>query len=444
MDGSLFLQWMATSAYNGSSFFAECSTNGTIKTPMTYLNMKDIDGPCGAFVILSPVVRGAEVELGYFPSDQSLQRKTFTKRTWKKDMQNLQLREGSHKEELLSEYLYILIIFDFKESDKGTYSLYCNSGAYTDSVQLHISERPSYPVLGPKFPDFNTTECIHVYVGSDLYCKTENGTEPVQVSLLNGQDSFDLAGSKGNKSLYRLKKVHQQMAGLSRRKVTCQVSNAALEKPYEVHGNLCSVEKGSLPVLTVPEQLHGETSTSICEVRNVFPALAIEIRIDKVLQADVEQINIFNGSSYTFTSIATMTKAHKTWNGKQMCCTLTPKYDFGLESVSVCKNINMQYLFMETAIVKESSPLILNLTCQSGGPFTPCSIAWSSNSVYLYPISTSQWTKNSTSGYISVSNALYFITKDVDGKRIQCYAKCENDSSDSKHETYTISIKAFQ
>ncbi|XP_052806919.1 uncharacterized protein LOC128236102 isoform X3 [Mya arenaria] len=340
-DGSFFLKWNASIEYNRTEIYAVCLTNATIGTPLITLNMKAIDGHCGALMILSPVARGTEVKVGYFPSDQSIRGQTFTKRTWKKDMHEFQLQKGSYEEKLFSEYLYILTILNFTQNDEGTYSLYCNSSGNTGSVQLHISERPSYPVLGPKFSDFNTTECIYVYVGSDLYCKTENGTEPVQVSLLIGNDSFVLAESEQNKGFYLFSNVQQKMAGLSRLNVTCQVSNAALETPYEVHGVLCNVEKGSLPVLTVPEQLHGERSSSICEVRNALPAPAIEIRVDKVLQANVQQIDLFDGSSHTFTSTATMTKTNTTWNGQQMCCTLKRK--FGLENVSECKNISMKF-----------------------------------------------------------------------------------------------------
>ncbi|XP_052803214.1 uncharacterized protein LOC128233537 [Mya arenaria] len=107
-------------------------------------------------------------------------------------------------------------------------------------------------------------------------------------------------------------------------------------------------------------------------------------------------------------------------------------------------SLSSSEFFMESDIIKESSPKILNLTCHSGEPCIPCEIVWSSNSVYLYPISTSQWTSNSGSGYISVSNALYFITKYVDGKRIQCSVNCSNESSYSINRTYTISFQAVQ
>ncbi|XP_052806942.1 uncharacterized protein LOC128236123 isoform X2 [Mya arenaria] len=451
-DGSFILKWKASNEYNGSTFYAGCSKNQTIKTSMTSIN---------------------------------------------------------------------------------------------------FTERPSYPVLGPKSPDFNTTECIYVYESSEVYCQTENGTEPVQVLLLIGQVSYVLSESEGNKGSYRLYNAYQQMAGMLRQNVTCQVSYSAQKTQYEVRGNLCNVETGSLPFLTVPEFLQRESSLYACEVRNAIPAPTIEIYVDKVLLGDVQQTDTFNESSHTFTSSAKVTMANKFWKGQEVCCTRSNRYDFGQKEVSVCKNISMKYpsseismsvnkiheyhntfyvcllniscetnesnppctiewssdidslrnarrynwtygdsgsyrvvsnvlqsftedmvggtitcssrchhfpsrlykdykisvseFFMETAIIDGYiSPKILNLTCHSGETCIPCTIVWSSNSVYLYPISTSQWTKNSGSGYTAVSNALYFITNDVDGKQIQCSAKCGNDSSDSKHETYTISFQAFQ
>ncbi|XP_052805928.1 uncharacterized protein LOC128235205 isoform X2 [Mya arenaria] len=642
--GSFFLKLTPSIEYNNSVFFARCSTNTTIKTRMISLNMKDIVGQCGALMLLSPVVRGADVILGYFPSDDSIKRQTFTRRTWQKNKQDIQLREGFYEEKISSVYLFTLTIFNFDEGDEGTYNLECNSVDNTESVQLHFLEQPSYPVLGPKSNDFNTTQCIYVYGGSDMYCITDNGTKPVQVILSLGQDSFVFGETEINNGLYRFRYANQQMAGLSRQNVTCQVSYAVLETSYEVHGILCNVEQGSPPILTVPEFLDGENSTASCAVRNAIPAPAIEMHIGTVLLDDVLQTDSFQGSSYTFTSSARVTKANIAWNGKEMCCTRKSKYEFGFNDISVCKNISMKFppsnisltinkipkynntyfisvlniscetnesnppctiewssdnsnlryiqsnnwtngdngrysavsnvlysvskymaggtitcsircdhfqshlttnytvsssggptlylnmtspvqlcpntrvtvnclvddsnangqwtlrwedanttvlrictqieeclltldytgdglntyicyawtsvdllkhsltvsssmtedLFMEATIVKQSIPNILNLTCNTSGKCMPCAIAWSSNSVLLDPISTSQWTKNSGSGYTSVSNALYFITKDVDGKRIQCSVNCGNESSYSNNETYTISFQAVQ
>ncbi|XP_052786355.1 uncharacterized protein LOC128221793 [Mya arenaria] len=240
-DGSFFFKWIASIEYENADFYAVCSTNTSIGTSMVSLNMKDIDGKCGALVLLSPVVRGANVELGYFPADFYIQRQTYNTRTWKKNINAIQLRNGSYEEDKISEYFYKLTVFNFDETDEGTYILECNSGGHTESVHLNMQEQPSHPILGPMSLDFKTTGCIHVYGGSDVYCITDNRTEPVQVVLLIGQDSFVLAESKVNKGSYRFHNVHQHMAGLSRRNVTCQVSYAALETPYEVHGILCNV-----------------------------------------------------------------------------------------------------------------------------------------------------------------------------------------------------------
>ncbi|XP_052806457.1 uncharacterized protein LOC128235695 [Mya arenaria] len=132
------------------------------------------------------------------------------------------------------------------------------------------------------------------------------------------------------------------MAGLSRRNVTCQVSNAAIEKPFEVHGIVCNVEKGTPPVITVPVFLDGESSTPICEVRNAIPAPAIDIYIGNVLLSDVQQTDIFNGSSHTYTSTAKVTKTNKLWNGKEMCCTRKSFDDMGIADHSICKNISIK------------------------------------------------------------------------------------------------------
>ncbi|XP_052805080.1 uncharacterized protein LOC128234703 [Mya arenaria] len=341
-DGSFFLKLETFIEYNGSYFYAGCSTNATIRSSLISLNVKEIVGLCGALVILSPVVRGADVKLGYFPSDYSLRHQLSTRRTWKRNVDEIWFREDSYEEKIISEYLYILTIFNFKKRHEGMYMLYCKSGATTDFVHLLIPEPPSYPIIGPKSADYNTTGCIYVYGDSDLYCQTENGTEPVQVALLLGRDSFSLAESEQNKGVYIFSNVHQQMAGLARRNVTCQVSNAAIETPYEVHGILCNVEKGSPAVLTVPEFLDGESSTTICEVRNALPAPVIEIRVSNVLLSDVQQTDLFNGSSHTYTSTAKVTTTNKLWNGEEMCCTRKTIHDFGIADHSICKNISIK------------------------------------------------------------------------------------------------------
>ncbi|XP_052806480.1 uncharacterized protein LOC128235717 [Mya arenaria] len=356
-NGSFFLKWTASGEYNRAKFYAECSANTTIRTHMTSLNMKDIVGQCGAIGLLSPVVLGADVKLGYFPADHYIHHnQSYNTRTWKKYTDEKPLREIPYVDEKVSEYLYILTIFRFNESDEGTYVLNCKLAGNSNSLQLHIADRPSYPVIGPKFPESNTIECIYVYRGSDFYCKTINGTEPVQVVLLLGHDSFILSEEKRNKGLYTFHNVHQEMAGRSRLNVTCQVSNEALETPFEVHGILCSVEIGSTPVLKVPEIIEGENSVAICKVSNAFPAPAIEIRVANILLANVQRNDSFNGYSHMFTSTATVALTNK-WNGKEMCCTRTSKYNFGLKIESVCENIPME--FCPTLNLNKKSPLDL-------------------------------------------------------------------------------------
>ncbi|XP_052805084.1 uncharacterized protein LOC128234704 isoform X2 [Mya arenaria] len=409
-DGSFFLKWKASIEYNRSDFYAGCSTNTTIVSSLIALNVKEIVGQCGALVILSPVVRGGDVKLGYFPSDYSIQQINTT-RTWKTNIQDIELRKGGH----------------------------------TDSVQLHIPEPPSYPILGPKIADFNTTKCIYVYEDSDIYCQTENGTEPVQVALLLGQDLFVLAESEQNNGFYLFSNVHQHMAGLSNRNVTCQVSNAAIETPYEVQDILCNVEKGSQPDQTVPEYLDGANSSTTCEVRNAFPAPVRDIHIGNVLLSDVQQTDLFNGSSHTYASTAKVTKTHKLWNGKEMCCTRKSIDDFGIADHSICNNISIKYPPSDISMSVSKKPeysdsvsaYFMNLSCETNESNPPCVIEWASNRDDLRYINSGNWTYGEHGSF--VSNVIYKVTKDMVGGIITCSTRCNHFSSHLT-ENYVVSF----
>ncbi|XP_052806656.1 uncharacterized protein LOC128235909 [Mya arenaria] len=448
---SYFLKWTATFAYNRAVFYTVCSTNTSIRTSIVSLNMTDIVGQCGSLVLLNQVVHGADVKLGYFPSDLSLYYKSFLTRTWKKNNEKIQLREGYYVEETVSAYLYTLTVLNFDHRDAGSYILECNTTETTDHVQLYVLERPSYPVLGPKSPDFNTTECIYVYEGSDLYCKTDNGTKPVHVVLLLGQDSIVLAESKYIKGLYRFHDVYQRMTGLSRQNVTCQVSNAALETPYDVHDILCNVEKGSPPVLTVPEFLDGESSTTVCEVHNAFPAPAIEIRVGIFLLADVQQIDSFNRSSNTFTSRLKATKTNKRWNGKEMCCIRDSNNAFGLTNMSICANISIKYPPSDLSILfykihecsNNASVYILNMFCETDASNPPCAIEWASDNDNVRYVHINNWTIGKNGSFRSVSNVLYNVTKDMAGGTITCSTRCEHFPS-HLNASYAISFSGSQ
>ncbi|XP_052761030.1 uncharacterized protein LOC128203586 isoform X2 [Mya arenaria] len=360
-----------------------------------------------------------------------------------------QTMNGPNIERYLEDGSFFLKWTASIEYNKSVFYAGCstNTTIRTHMVSLDMTERPSYPVLGRKYPDFNTTKCIYVYKGSDFYCKTENGTDPVQLFLLFGQKSYADDESKGIKGLYRINNVHQQMDGLSRRNVTCQVSYAALETPYEVHGILCNVEKGSLPVLTVPEFLDGENSTAICEVRDAIPAPLIEIRVGNVLLSDAQQIDSFNGSSHTFTSKTTVTKTNQVWDGKEMCCDRKSKDDFGLKDVSVCKNISIRYppseLSMSVNKIHEysnnMSVCFLNMSCEMDVSNPPCIIEWSSDNDNLRYVYRNDWTNGQNGSSRFISNVRYNVTADMPGGTITCSTRCGHFPSVSD-KSYTVSF----
>ncbi|XP_052803266.1 uncharacterized protein LOC128233570 [Mya arenaria] len=187
-DRSLFLKWWASNVYNRSHFYAGCSTNTTIRTRLISLNMKDIVGTCGALVLLGPIVRDAEVKLGYFPSDYSIQHQAYSGRTWKKNLEEIELRIGSYEEEIVSEYFYVLVIFNFDERDEGMYILSCNESGNTDSVQLQFPDPPSdisMSVIKTHDYNKNSSACF-----LDVSCQTKESNPPCTIEWSSDNDNL--------------------------------------------------------------------------------------------------------------------------------------------------------------------------------------------------------------------------------------------------------------
>ncbi|XP_052759630.1 uncharacterized protein LOC128202649 isoform X1 [Mya arenaria] len=206
-------------------------------------------------------------------------------------------------------------------------------------------------------------------------------------------------------------------------------------------------EEGNLPKLIVPEFLDGEGSTTICEVRNVFPAPEIEIHVDKELLADAQQTDSFNRSSLTFTSLAKVTKANKTWNGKKMCCTRKIKYDIGLYDKTVCKHINMKYppsdLSMSVHKIHEYTNSVhvclLDMSCETNESNPPCTIEWASVTDNLQYVRRSNWTNGDSGRFRSVSNVSFSVSKDMPGT-ITCATRCDHFKS-HLNTTYTVTFQ---
>ncbi|XP_052818543.1 uncharacterized protein LOC128244590 isoform X2 [Mya arenaria] len=312
----------------------------------------DIVGRCGALVILGPVVRGTDVELGYFPSDLSIKRRIDNgRRAWKKNDHPIHLGGDSYKERTVSEYLYILTIFNLDETDEGTYMLSCNAYSNTDSVQLHIEDMPSVLSMSvKKIHEYNNNVCVWFL---NISCETNISNPPCTIEWSSDNDNL------------RYK----------------QSNNWTYGKSHSYHS-----------------------------VSNV----------------------LYNVNTY-------MT------GGTITCSTICDHFPFNLNTdYTVSSSDFSPEQFMKAEIVKESNHNVLNLTCKTVDTCMPCTIAWSSNSVFLSSISTAQWTNASNLGYTTVSNALYLITKGLDGKRIHCSTYCGNASSHSEQETYIISLEDFQ
>ncbi|WAR06648.1 hypothetical protein MAR_022017 [Mya arenaria] len=92
-------------------------------------------------------------------------------------------------------------------------------------------------------------------------------------------------------------------------------------------------EKGSDPILNMPEYIHDENTTVSCEVSNARPPASIEILVDNQAIIEAVKSDILDETSKPFACKASILKIDKNWNGKEICCLLTQPLTFSLDEV---------------------------------------------------------------------------------------------------------------
>ncbi|XP_052805795.1 uncharacterized protein LOC128235101 [Mya arenaria] len=295
---------------------------------------------------------------------------------------------------------------------------------------LILKFKPKPPILGPQLEDFSTTNCIYGNSGLDIYCKTQGGTKPIQVSLTIGKRQYHLIENKTESGLYEMNKsLSDPFTVLSKTDVICQVSNEVTPEPLIVSAFLCRSEEGETPTLTVPESFVGENSLTLCEVRHARPAPKLAIYVANVMVTNVIQEDTFNDSSYMFTSKVKIQKPSRHWNANRMCCIRRSKVSN--DSLQVCKNVTFEYppsdlvMVVHRTFESDETVQILNISCNAVNSYPQCDISWGSKPPHVRPISTESRIDIRNDSYFSFSKAVFTLTKDNDNVgEIFCFTRC--------------------
>ncbi|WAR06220.1 hypothetical protein MAR_021589 [Mya arenaria] len=129
-------------------------------------------------------------------------------------------------------------------------------------------------IVGPQFGDFFKTKCVYADTGIDIFCRTDFGIKPLNISIKVGRQFLPLVVE----------------------------------------------EFGTGPTIRDPSCFYGDNLTATCEVNDALPVPMIEIRLDEK-KLKVQQHDEYERFKNTFSSKTTLTTVDKEWNGTEMCCT---------------------------------------------------------------------------------------------------------------------------
>ncbi|XP_052804115.1 uncharacterized protein LOC128234126 [Mya arenaria] len=340
-DDGVYYDTMSFVAYkhcNNSKFHVQCSheniTSNTVK-----LHLQEISPNCGNLVLLSPEVKyGKHVAIGYYPPDTLVKENDlYHERTWLNGLEHpVHLRNDTYKERKMSDYLYTLNIYNFTESKAGRYALKCDESIVSSTNWLH-KHATDKQLIGPI-----RDECVYGNANTTIYCNTSRTTGKTHVTLSIGSEAITMTEDESQPGLYAVGLDVNTWRDHDGDIVTCNVSNDNYIHDQKSSAKLFYMEKGSDPILNMPEYIHDENTTVSCEVSNARPPASIEILVDNQAIIEAVKSDILDETSKPFACKASILKIDKNWNGKEICCRKNSVFNGLLEAT--CKTLNIKLL----------------------------------------------------------------------------------------------------
>ncbi|WAR17775.1 hypothetical protein MAR_032369 [Mya arenaria] len=254
----------------------------------------EIRPECGNLLLLSSEIKyGTTVEVAYYPSDQrTFGNHPYNKRTWLKGVlqEPLHLRDNIYEEWKMSDYLYTLKIYNLNERKAGRYALKCerSMASATNWLSIHVT------LIGPIWDD-----CVYGNADTTIYCNTSRTSGSTHVTFSKSQE-FTMTQHGRQTGVYAIELDVNTWRDHDGGFVICMVSNDAYVHDLKSTTKLCYMEKGSDPILNIPEYIHNENTTISGEVLNTRPPACIEIMVNNEDIIDAVQENLLNESSKTF------------------------------------------------------------------------------------------------------------------------------------------------
>ncbi|WAR06649.1 hypothetical protein MAR_022018 [Mya arenaria] len=323
------MSFVANRRWNNSKVHVRCNHKNEISNTVK-LHLQEIRPICGNLVLLSPEIKyGKNVEIAYYPSDTVVKENNlYHKRTLLNGLlQPVHFQNDTYNERKMSDYLYILKIYNFMESKARRYGLNCGKSIVSITNWLHIHATDKQ-LIGPK-----RGGCVYGNSNTTIYCNTSRTTGKAHVTLSIGSEEVLMTEDESQTGVYAVKLDVNTWRDHDGEVVTCKVSNDHYKHDQKSSAKLFYMEKGSDPILNMPEYIHDENTTVSCEVSNARPPASIEILVDNQAISEAVKTDVLDEASKTFASKASILKIDKNWNGKEICCLLTQPLTFSLDEV---------------------------------------------------------------------------------------------------------------
>ncbi|WAQ96036.1 LOW QUALITY PROTEIN: NPHN-like protein [Mya arenaria] len=299
------------------------------------------------WIYLSPntkSVLGKKVEIGYYPAPAVIGLTGEYSREWYNESTRsaMTLTEGLLTEEELHNEEFVLTIYNSTRWTTGNYSVKCTKSTtnslHTERVFVKVTVPPGQPFLQSTRVVQDCPKCLVGILKSNMYdhvfCNTSGGTLPY-IYLDDVEYKAYRDTSTGN--IYKISRTVREADHM--KTVTCNVSNAALEKPLTTSAKLFVALKPGVPVLNVPILREGSPANITCISRGGRPATNLSLWLDDA-NASVDHVKTYDNSTRTYTTIITLNDpARKDW--KSVSCASSSSL-FG-KTATQRKTINCKY-----------------------------------------------------------------------------------------------------
>ncbi|XP_052273260.1 uncharacterized protein LOC127873438 isoform X3 [Dreissena polymorpha] len=307
------------SSWDGAAINVKCNDQ---ESTVIKLKLEDFKNECGYLNVLSyPEGPGGYGQIAYFPTAKILRNPVGYARIWERNGVDITYLEGVYEErnEKLN-FQYILSVFNFTGLHR--YNVMCKE-LNTETNEIILFD--GRPVLSSLCSVDNCSNCLCVIPGDRLICTTYSNN----VSLLIGHIKLQLKGTKHD-NLFTYTNMNYTISEKDHQSTVVCSASYDNKNVFTANASVYIYVPPKLePELTLPELQEGSPVNITCVTPPGRPPPVIQMFLDSKIINHVSQYNVYDATNKTYTSVATLKSANRTWDNKNITCRYLVTYPDG-------------------------------------------------------------------------------------------------------------------